>query len=180
MIWIRGLSEWTFRTSATGGLGVGPIAGSAGAIYLKDPAKIDFTFHYGGLGAGFSDGFKLPKIGKIKVSVRGQGVSGVLAPAAFLNAGRVFITEAFQGKELKQADFRGATVFVEGGGGLIGGGGASAMLLGINPAAFVSAAPFPALLAMVLESAPAILVTAGFNVGLQAGWGVAAFAGLML
>ena len=168
MIWIRGLSEWTFKTSATGGLGVAFVAGSGGAIYLKDPARTEVTFHYGGLGAGFSDGFKLPKIGKIKVAVKGKGVGGVVAPGAFLNTGRVFITDAFRGKELSRADLRGVTVFVEGGAGVVGGGSVSAMLLGIDPAAFV------------VETAPAVLVTAGLNVGLQAGWGVAAFVGLML
>ena len=159
---------------------MGFVAASGGAIYLKDPAKADVTFHYGGLGAGFSDGFKLPKIGKIKVAVKGQGVGGVVAPAAFPNTGRVFVTDAFRGKELTRADLRGVTVFVEGGAGLIGGGSVSAMLLGIDPAAFISAAPIQPLLMMVIETAPAVLVTAGLNVGLQAGWGVAAFAGLML
>ena len=87
MIWIRGPSAWTFVTSATGGLGLEFVAVSGGAIYLEDPAGKAETLHYGGLGVGLSDSFKLPKIGKIKFTVKGRGMAVGVAPAAFPNAG---------------------------------------------------------------------------------------------
>ena len=177
MIWIRGQSAWKFVTSATGGLGLEFVAASGGAIYLEDPAGQAQTLHYGGLGVGLSDSFKLPKIGKIKFAVKGRGVAVGVAPAVFPNRGWLFITDAFKGKELSRSDLRGATVFVEVGAGLIVGAGGTAMLLGISPTALLSAQAVPALLPFVLESAPAVLVAGGLTAGLQAGYGGAVFGG---
>lgn len=181
MIWIRKVSGWTFVTSATAGVGLEFVAGSGGAITLADPARKIVTLHYGGLGVGLSDSFRLPKVGKIKFAVKGKGVGAGLAPAQFPNAGVVLITESFAGEELGRSNLQGATVFVEGGLGLIGGGAASAMLMGINPFRLAAALAMPGapLLVPTLMSAPAILLTAGLNVGLQAGGGVAVFGGYL-
>ncbi len=89
MILIKGVSGWTFITSATGGLGVEFVAVSGGAIYLADPEGKPHTFHYGGLGVGLTAGAKIPKIGKVNFAIKGKDVGAVVAPAAFPNTGRV-------------------------------------------------------------------------------------------
>ena len=182
MIGIRGPSAWSFVTSSTGGLGLEFVAVSGGAIYLTDPAGAPATLHYGGLGAGLTAGLRLPRIGKVKFSVKGRGVGAGVAPASFPNAGRVFITESCPGPELTRDDFRGVTVFVEGGGGLIAGLGGTAMLMGINSAEFLAALALPGgslLLGHAISQARAVLVAGGLNAGLQAGAGIAAFGGYL-
>ena len=49
---LKGESNWEFKTSSTGGLGVEFVAVEGGAIYLKNPAGAIETFHYGSAGAG--------------------------------------------------------------------------------------------------------------------------------
>jgi len=57
------------------------------------------------------------------------------------------------GRELQRGDFRGAVLFVEGGGGLIAGGSGTAMLFGINSALLLANVASPILSAMFLDNA---------------------------
>ena len=180
-------SAWEFVTSSTGGLGVEFVAAEGGAIYLKDPAGTQHVYRYGAAGAGLSAGLKIPKFGKINIpKVKGKSVGGVAAPAAFPNTGKIYILESFAGDELAESDFRGVCAFVEAGGGLVGGGSATAMIFGMSPLwlaaymasvnpMFLAASPFIG--SKLFSTAKGILLTAGLNVGVQAGGGIAAFIG---
>jgi len=179
---IKGQSKWQFVTSSTGGLGVEFVAVEGGAIYLTDPAKKAQTFRYGSAGAGLAWGLKLPKIGKLEVKVRGKSIGGVVAPAAFPNAGALYVMESFKGDDFTRSDITGACVFVEVYGGLILGYSGTAMLFGVSPAwlsAVLLGGPLgsgPALLPM-LHSARGLLLMRGLSVGLVGGAGAGAFVG---
>jgi hypothetical protein len=188
MLGIKKESAWQFITSSSGGIGVEFVAAEGGAIYLSDPRKTRQAFRYGAAGAGISCGLKLPKIGKIDLpKIQGKSVGGVAAPAAFTNAGKIYILDSFSDNELSRSDITGVCMFVKVGGGLIGGGSATAMVLGMDAvwlAGTLATIDVSQDLAMyaaqrLLESATAILVMAGFNVGLQAGAGAAGFLGAL-
>jgi len=178
-------SAWKFVTSSTGGVGAEFVAAEGGKLYFQDPQGKDVTFVYGAAGVGYSVGLKLPKIGKLEVKVKGKSVFGAIAPAAFPNAGKLYIADTFSGNELSQNDIRGVCVFLEVAGGLVAGVSATAMLVGISPVwlAGLSLAPVGGPLAMayldykMIEAATGLLVMAGVNVGLTAGGGIGAFIG---
>ena len=182
MLGIKKESAWTFETSASGGLGVAIFAAEGGALYLRDPTKKSVVLHFGAAGAGLSWGLKLPKLGKINLpKVKGKSVGGVVAPAAFPCAGKIYILDSFRGNELSRRDITGACVFAEvyAGAGL--GGTSAAILFGMNPAWLAGlvlgpvATPFVD--AMLFRSATGILLTAGLNAGLVAGAGIGGFVG---
>ena len=173
MLTVTKQSSWKFVTSSSGGVGVEFVMAEGGMIYLTDPAGAHVAFRYGALGAGVAAGFKLPKIGRPQIDIKGKSVAGLAAPAAFPNAGTLFVLDTCKGSDLTQADIRGGCLFVEVGGGLIGGVSATAMLL-----ALAAAPEFAAVIDYnLLRSASGVLVMGGVNLGLQAGGGAGAFVG---
>jgi hypothetical protein len=181
MLTVTKRSAWTFVTSSSGALGVEFVMAEGGTLYLRDPNGASAAFRYGALGAGLDAGFRLPKIGKPKLNIKNKSVVGAIAPAAFPNAGTLFVLDTCKGNDLTQADIRGGCLFLEVGGGLIAGVSATAMLLGLSPAWLLALAMEPELAVVIdpalLRSASGVLVMGGVNAGLQAGGGVGAFLG---
>jgi hypothetical protein len=181
---IKKQSAWQFSTSSSGAIGVEFVAAEGGTIYMQDPAKKTVSFRYGAVGAGICDGFKLPVIGKPQVKIGGKSVAGAVAPAAFPNAGVLYILEGFDGEELTRSDITGVCMFLQVDVGLVAGTSGYAMLLGMDPvwlgSMLVSTLITPAFLyseVKLIESATAILIMGGLNVGVQAGWFAGAFIG---
>jgi hypothetical protein len=180
MLMIKKESAWQFVTSSSGGVGVEFFLAEGGAIYFKDPSGVAVSYTYGAAGAGLAFGLKLPKVGKLQLQVKGKTVGGGVAPAAFPNTGKLYILDSFAGNELKRSDMTGCCMFVQAGGGVIGGGSAYAMVLGMNPIYLVGMTFTPLMLlaeTKLLQSATALLLMAGLNVGVQAGGGAGAFIG---
>jgi hypothetical protein len=173
-------SRWTYNTGATGAAGLAVIAASGGAIYLNDPAQKTHRMLFGGLGADLSLGFRIPRMPTPKV--RGNALAGAGSVIDFPSTGRIMRSDKL-GREPQRGDFRGAVLFVEGGGGLIAGGSGTAMLFGINSALLLANVASPILSAMFLDNAiddaTGVLMMAGMNVGVQAGGGVAGLVGYM-
>jgi hypothetical protein len=181
---IKKESAWTFYTSSNGGIGVEFVAAEGGAIWLVSPYEDYVKYYYGGVGAGYSWGLKVPKVGKVQLRIRGKGITGNVAPASFTNAGKLYILDSFAGDELTASDITGVCMFVELGGGVVAGGSATAMVLGMDPlwlAALLatSFAPNPFIMSKLATSATALLVMGGVNVGLQAQLGGAAYVGAL-
>jgi hypothetical protein len=191
MITIKKPSAWEFVTSSSGALGVEFVAAEGGALYFKDPAGRADAFYYGAAGAGLTYGFKMPKIGKLQLQmpkVRGRSVGALVAPAAFLNAGKLYVLGGCKGNELTESDIQGVCMFLEVGGGMIVGGSAMAMLVGMSPAwlaATLAATPAAITLPLIdlyiwqqlIETATGLLLMAGVNAGIQWGVGGAVFLG---
>ena len=110
MLMIKHESAWKFQTSSSGGIGVEFVAAEGGSIILKDPSGAVVSFPYGGAGAGLTAGFKLPKIGKIALNVKGKSVGGVIAPSFFPNAGGLYVLDSFEGDDFKRSDITGVHV----------------------------------------------------------------------
>lgn len=179
---VRMKSKWEFDTSSSAGIGVEFVVAEGGSIYLKDPSGQRVTFRYGAAGAGWSTGLKLPKIGKLQL--KGRGVGAAVAPAAFPNIGCVYILDSFPGSELTRSDITGVCVFAEIGGGVVVGGSGTAMLMGMDPAllaAMMASALVPPAAAYfdyeLFQSATSVLIMAGINAGIQAGYGIAGYVG---
>ncbi|HEY1412419.1 MAG TPA: hypothetical protein VGF36_09765, partial [Rhodopila sp.] len=113
MLTVTKRSAWTFVTSSSGGLGVEFVMGEGGTLYLRNPNGASVPFRYGALGVGLAAGFKLPKIGKLEVNIKGKSVAGLIAPAAFPNAGTLYVLDTCRSNDLTQADIRGGCLFVE-------------------------------------------------------------------
>ena len=188
MVEIVKQSAWTFDTSSSGGLGVEFFVAEGGMIYLKDQTGAPAAFRYGAAGAGLSAGFKLPKIGKIEIPIKGKGVGGAIAPASFPNAGILYVLDGCPGGELTRQAVTGVCMFIEAAGGLIVGYSGMAMVFGMSPAwlAAVAAANaagplgIPAQMMLqqkLMATATGILLTRGWNVGVQGGGGVGAYLG---
>ena len=182
-------SDWTYATGATGAVGIAFVAASGGAVYVADPAGTVHRLIFGGLGAGWSFGFRAPKGLKLptiprvlKPTIRGKSTAGAGSITDFPSGGAVFRAASRKGRELTLSDIRGGIMFVEGGLGLIGGGSGDAMLFGMNPVLLVAALSNPALsLLMVraMQTAEGAMIFGGVNVGVQAGGGVAGLVGYM-
>ena len=173
-------SAWGYNTGATGGLGVAFVAMSGGAIYLDDPKGKTQRFLFGGLGAGWSFGFKIPKLPKVQI--RGKSVAGAFSTKSIPSGGWVFRSAKLGRRELTVADIQGAVVFVEGAIGLIAGASGDAMLFGINPVMLLAGLSNPALSFLTdraIADARGAVVFGGLNVGVQAGGGIAGLAGYM-
>ena len=168
-------SAWTFVTSGTGGVNVDIFAATGGAIDLLNPAGKPQNFHFGSAGVGAGVGIKLPKIGKLEIRPEklGKAIGGVIAPKAFPNAGTIYMTSFFAGRELTPADFRGVCIVIDGGAGLLVGYSGTLMLLSIYPERFALQIASPIMSLLVGQAEPkAILLTRGLNVGVQAGAGI--------
>ena len=181
MLFIRP-SSWSYKTAANGGVGVAFVVASGGNIELYDPTGRVVNFWYGGLGAGWSFGFKIPKVKLPTLKVRGLPVGAAGALKAFPSGGAIFMTDSFQQKELTHSDIQGAIVFIDGGIGALLGVGGTAILFGINPAllALALASPtMPFLLQSALSSAKGVLVMGGVAVSVQAGGGIGGLVGYL-
>ena len=111
-------SQWTYNTGATGAAGLAVIAASGGAVHLSDPVGKIHRMLFGGLGAGLSLGFRIPRMPSPKV--RGNALAGAGSVTDFPSGGRIMRSDKL-GRELQRGDFRGAVLFVEGGvAGLVG------------------------------------------------------------
>jgi hypothetical protein len=170
---IKKLSKWTFNTSATGGVGVGYLAGSGGLIQLLAPDKKRLVnFHYAGGGGGISRGGSLPKIGKLPpLNLKGKSASG--STTDFHSFGDIYIMEGFNKEELDETDFRGPCIFVDAGASIvIAGWSGTVLFVGIPPTTLLlllAAGPAPAALTfnLALASAKAVIMVHGQNAGLQ-------------
>jgi hypothetical protein len=180
-IFIKKESAWQFITSSSGGIGVEFVVAEGGKIWLQDPAGNVVSYFYGGAGAGIAGGFRLPKIGKLQLKIRGKSVGGIVAPASFPNRGKLYVLETFDGDELTKSDISGVCLFVEATGGLVAGGFATAMLFGMSPVwlgAAIAFGPFgPLGMTKLVQSATGVLLMAGATAGIQAGGGVGGFVG---
>lgn len=188
MVAIVGPSAWSFVTSSSGGIGVEFVVAEGGMIYLTDPKGTAVAFKYGAAGAGLSVGFKLPKIGKIAIPIKGKSVGGVVAPAAFPNAGKLYVLDTCPNSDFTREDITGVCMFGEVGAGLIVGVSGTAMVFGMSPAwaAAVAAAAasgplgqaaLPYLDMKMMNTATGILVMGGVNAGIQGGAGIGVFVG---
>lgn len=100
-------SQWTYNTGAAG---LAVIAASGGAVYLNDPAQKTHRMLFGGLGAGLSLGFRIPRMPSPKV--RGNALAGAGSVTDFPSGGRSMRSDKI-GRKLQRGDFRGAVLFVD-------------------------------------------------------------------
>lgn len=176
------VSDWKYKTASGGGLTVMFAAANGGLLTLTDPNQAEQQFRYGSLGVGVGVGARLPRVGKINLLVAGKSVGAVGANEDFPAVGTVLVAESVAARGLVRDDFRGGCVFLEGGLGLVGGGSGSGVLFGLDPkllalgtaaigagGAFLPQDTFPRL----LRSAKGVILSAGFNIGVQAGGGLA-------
>ncbi|CAI8933456.1 Toxin protein Tse4 [Pseudomonas soli] len=176
------VSDWEYKSASGGGLTVMFAAASGGLLTLTDPDKAEQQFRYGSLGVGVGAGARLPRVGKINLLVRGKSVGAAGTNADLPAIGTVLVTDSVASRGLVRDDFRGGCVFLEGGLGLVGGGSGSGVLFGLDPkllalgtaaigagGAFLPQDTFPRL----LRSAKGVILSAGFNIGVQAGGGLA-------
>lgn len=180
-------SAWEFSTFGSGGFSLGVFAAEGGLVVLKSPSSgQDETFYYGGIGAGLSEGFKIPKIGKVQINTGKGPLTGSGGPTAFPSTGVLFLTDVLGGAELTTSDIQGPCAFTEVAGGIIGGASACAMYIGLDPARYAALGPSMLVpggqglgIQFVLGSAKGVLLMAGLNVGLQAQIGIAGYFGYL-
>lgn len=176
-------SDWTFDTSAGGGIGIGIFAMSGGLVRLKDPAGNPQSFYYAGIGGGLSEGLKIPKLPKITMpKIGGKGVGGAMSTTDFPSYGVVYRKSVFAGQELTRGDIQGATIYFEGGAGLIAGISGSIMFFGMNRAIFAGMTTIvlaPVVGPALFASSTGVVIFGGANVGYQAGGGIAGLIGTM-
>ncbi len=106
---------------------------------------------------------KLPKVGKLEIRPEkfGKAIGGVVAPKVFPNAGSLYMTPFFSGRELAAADMHGLCIVIDGAGLLVGYSG-TLMPLGIDPARFAMQIAWPIMSLLLGQAEPnAVLVTAG-------------------
>jgi hypothetical protein len=167
-------SQWEFKTSNSGGLGVGIIAAEGGSVTLTEPGTRTLVkFYYGSIGAGLSFGVKLPKIGRVQI----PGVSG--SSEQFKSGGLVYMSRDFSAKELTIRDIRGGCFFAEASAGLAWGGAAYAMAFGMNPALLAASVMNSLFVEHAIRSATGYLRFRGMNFGLQGGFGGAGYLGML-
>jgi hypothetical protein len=179
---VKKLSKWQFDTSATGGLGIGLFSASGGLVQLKTKARdLVATYHYGGAGAGWSWGGKLPKIPKLpKIDLKGKSAAG--SSTTFDSYGEVFVMQGCKKDELSAHDLSGPCMFVDAGAGLIGGFSGTVLLAGISTLrliAFVASPMDPMAFADLMYSAQGVILMGGWNVGAQAGFGASVSLGYL-
>lgn len=190
MLNIKRRSDWTFDTSAGGGVGLGLLGLERGAFYLTPPRHQGevqcFNYEAIGLCAGFGVKTfnKIPLIGKAPVLQlpfsRTLALTGNGAPAAAPSRGVVVVTRNCKTNDLVRNDFLGLCVFAEIFAGFVAGGSVYAFYFGIpayklpiaGASAFVGALP-----AGLLYSAKGLLLMGGFNFGLQSGFVASGFLG---
>lgn len=175
------LSNWRFDTSDGASLGLGFTAMSGGMVSLVDPGKNTHHFHYGGFGVGFSAGFSLTKIEIPETFVQNYTPSGSGSFASFPSNGAVYMTKAFKGKELIEADICGVAAYIELGISAVAGYGVTIMFLGLDQLLVLGnivAPPFH-LLDFAISQAPAVLIMRGSSMGPSVNGGVNALIGML-
>ncbi len=161
-------SDWIYDTGATGGTGLGFLLASGGTIFLKSPSGKEEQFYYGGVGIGLGRMIGIPKIPDIpipKILHVPHEPSATGAASSFTSTGEVYMTGAFRGAELRRSDFTGGALYIA------DGMSVSIMLLGINMAFLMMSVAMPQMpfLRAAIREAPAVLVMAGFSLGMQSG-----------
>lgn len=177
MLRITRSSNWTYVSSTSVGLGAGFFAADFGAITLRDPTGKNRMFRYGSAGGGLN-----------VVDLMNYSLS---AAPGFLpgGSGKIFLLDTFQGSDLSFSDIVGACLLLDASAGLFIGWSGNIILLGAEPdflMGFVGLVD-PGLEAMetvilsyqMLSSAKAVLLTEGFDIGLQADLGVDGLAGVL-
>ncbi|WP_309896115.1 hypothetical protein [Archangium sp.] len=169
---LRKRSAWTYDSSSTAGLGLGPVAASGGSLVFKDPSKRETQFRYVAGGFGVGAGLKkLPKVERIadpKKITRGGGVTGPVGNLP--NFGYIYVMDGCKGDDLEADDFVGACCMIEVGVSIFLGYSGAAVLLNVDPVALL------ALLANPLSQRPlrpaAMFLTHGGTAGIQGGIGL--------
>ncbi|WP_460418596.1 hypothetical protein [Pseudomonas sp. microsymbiont 2] len=176
------VSDWKYKSASGGGLAVMFAAASGGMLTLTDPNKAEQQFRYGSLGVGVGAGAHLPRVGKINLLVRGKSVGAVGTNEDFPAIGTVLVADSVAGRGLDRDDFKGGCLFLDGGLGLVGGAAGSGVLFGLDPKLLLlSTAAVGAgggispqhSLVPLLRSAKGVILSAGLNIGVQAGGGLA-------
>ena len=178
---IKKVSDWTFKTNATGGVGIGFFSGSGGLIELTSPQNTTAFFHYGGLGVGLSAGGRLPKIPKLpRIDLKGKSGNGSITD--FTSYGDVYIMEGCKKDELAPEDFQAPCVYIDAGAGLIAGYSGTAMLAGVSYLSLLKAGLAtgmvpgtvydPWAVSDVMSSAQVLILMRGWNAAIQAGAGI--------
>jgi hypothetical protein len=165
-------SQWELKTSAGAGVGFGAFNNEAGMFALNAPTHQSYKYRYSGFGMGWSRGLssllRIPAFALPKVVIRNDELTGAGSTTDFTSGGRLFVTSAFKGIDLVNPEsLEGGTVYLEGAAGYLLGGTGSFMLLGINTELLLLGIRKPDVIGMAIRSAPAALVIAGVNEGIQ-------------
>src|ERR1051325_606572 len=119
MLRVKRKSDWSYKTSSSGGLGLGFVSVGIGSITLNSPAGYEVVFTYKSLGAGISEGLGLPK-----------SINVGFSREEYPSIGQLFVLEQFEGWELEARDIEGLCVIVEVSAAAGDGASFTAMVLG--------------------------------------------------
>ncbi|PRY08012.1 hypothetical protein [Paraburkholderia sp. BL25I1N1] len=175
-------SKWKFNTSAGAGVGYGSFNAESGMFVLDDTSGHSCQYLYTGFGPTFSREItsllRLPKLALPKIIIKKDDLGGSGSTAGFDSVGALFLTETFKGNDLGDPkSLEGGTVYLEGAAGYLFGGTGSLMMLGINRDLLLMGIVKPDFIGVAIRSAPALLVMAGDNGGLQSSAGFGFFIG---
>ncbi len=175
-------SKWNFDASAGGGFSLGPLTSQTGMFSLNDLSGHTHKYLYMGFGIGHSRGLssllRLPRLALPKIIVKNGELSGTGSTTDFSSTGKLFLTDTFKGSDLTDPQsLDGGTVYIEGAAGYLLGVTTSIMLLGLNRALLVMGIAKPEFISVAISSAPAVLLMASLNEGLQNTTGVACLFG---
>lgn len=165
-------SRWQFNTSAAAGIGFGAFNNEAGMFALDAPQNRTHKYAYSGFGLGQSRGLstllRLPRLALPKVIIKNDALSGSGSTADFTSRGWLYLTNSLDGIDfVKPEILEGGTIYLEGAAGYLFGATGSFMLLGISRELLLMGIVKPDLIGMAIRSAPAALIIAGANEGLQ-------------
>ncbi|WP_442680866.1 hypothetical protein ACSBM8_06665 [Sphingomonas sp. ASY06-1R] len=162
--------------------------GSGGTIELIDPitkdAKHPVLLHYAGAGAGLAAGIhNIPRYGKIfDPRNRTSNGSTQIAPRDFHNDGVIIVMNGCPGPDLTLDDFKGLCCFADLGVGIFYGYSGTALAMNINPSVIANMSRAPSLAPEIFWATAnprAMLLMAGFNIGVQVYGGVSASGGIV-
>ncbi|WP_147309945.1 hypothetical protein [Paraburkholderia sp. BL6669N2] len=139
---------------------------------VKDQAGMSHKYAFTGFGMGktwaLSSALHLSKFALPKIMVKKNELGGAGATTDFPSWGTVFLTDAFKGTDLTDPkSLKGGSVYLEGAGGYLFGASGSLMILGINRSLLVMGIAKPDFIGTAIRTAPAALISGGFNEGLQ-------------
>jgi len=95
---IKKESAWQYQTSSSGALGLEFFAVEQGRIYMKDPQAANASFLYKSGGAGLAYGFRLPKIGKVNIPIKGYTGTCRCRPYFFAEYRKVVDSRVVRGR----------------------------------------------------------------------------------